>query len=552
MDNKLSVNAPNGVHSALDSANRVNEETPLLTEGQSGNQHRVEDVSDDSNSRRWWQRPSVWWMLPPYFLFTIAFGGVTVPKLNLILELICRKYYSKTMPHGSFSQPRLAFMDPSKPDRCRIPEVQSLAAQFSVASNLIGGILAAITCPRLGALSDRYGRTRILSITGFGMLAGEIITIAAATYPDLVDVNWLFLGYILDGIGGSFIAGMALAHSYAADCAAPEDRNVAFGYFHAALFGGIAVGPLIAAVVIRASGGYILVFYLILACQLTFIISVLFVVPESLSPRRQQDARGIFRSRRAEEATVNAGRTWASWMYRHIVTPLAPLKVLYPQGEGSSPALRRNLVLLAVVDTTMFGIAMGAFNVVIYYSRFRFGWDASEQSLFVAVINLSRIACMTIVLPVITHIVRSMSSRTTTGETEKGCSRLDLAFIRSAVLFDSMGFFAYAAAQTGSVFIISGAMTAIAGLGFPTLQSAMTRQVPADRTGELLGASGLLHSLARVIAPATLGGIYSLTVGSFPQAIFLVLGLVFSIAAALSWAITPGVSMQTGDGSDSR
>lgn len=31
----------------------------------------------------WWQTPSVAWLLGPFFLFTLAFGGSLVPKLNL-------------------------------------------------------------------------------------------------------------------------------------------------------------------------------------------------------------------------------------------------------------------------------------------------------------------------------------------------------------------------------------------------------------------------------------------------------------------------------------
>lgn len=31
----------------------------------------------------WWQKPSVFWLLGPFFLFTLAFGGSLVPKLNL-------------------------------------------------------------------------------------------------------------------------------------------------------------------------------------------------------------------------------------------------------------------------------------------------------------------------------------------------------------------------------------------------------------------------------------------------------------------------------------
>ena len=31
----------------------------------------------------WYRRPSVYWLIGPYFLFTLAFGGSLVPKLNL-------------------------------------------------------------------------------------------------------------------------------------------------------------------------------------------------------------------------------------------------------------------------------------------------------------------------------------------------------------------------------------------------------------------------------------------------------------------------------------
>ena len=31
----------------------------------------------------WWRRPAVFWLLGPFVLFTLAFGGVMVPKLNL-------------------------------------------------------------------------------------------------------------------------------------------------------------------------------------------------------------------------------------------------------------------------------------------------------------------------------------------------------------------------------------------------------------------------------------------------------------------------------------
>lgn len=109
----------------------------------------------------------------------------------------------------------------------------------------MAGLLSAVTSPKLGALSDRYGRTRVLILASAGALTGEIITIIAAKNPETFPTNWLFLGYFLDGLCGSFTAAMAISNSYAADCTPPHKRNVAFGYFFGCLFTGIAVGPLI-------------------------------------------------------------------------------------------------------------------------------------------------------------------------------------------------------------------------------------------------------------------------------------------------------------------
>lgn len=41
------------------------------------------DGYKDFKGLPWWHRPSVFWLLGPFILFTLAFGGVMVPKLNL-------------------------------------------------------------------------------------------------------------------------------------------------------------------------------------------------------------------------------------------------------------------------------------------------------------------------------------------------------------------------------------------------------------------------------------------------------------------------------------
>ena len=415
--------------------------------------------------------------------------------------------------------------------QCQIPEVQALVSKFTLYGNLIGGILSAITSPKLGALSDRYGRRKIIAMTTFGMLMGEIITITAATYPDMFSVNWLLLGYALDGLCGSFTAAMALTNAYSADCTPPAKRNVTFGYFHGCLFTGIALGPIIAGYIIKATGQILTIFYIALICHLIFILFLIFVVPESLSKERQMAAREKHRIR-------TEGRSQLSFInVLKEANLLAPLDILSPTGEGSSHALRKNLMFLAAVDTTVFGVAMGSMTVVVIYSEYMFGWGTFESSIFVSIVNICRVSVLLVFVPLVTRFIRGR--RGGAPVRNSGCDSLDLGIIRTAIVFDMIGYIGYATVRTGSLLILSGAIAAVGGMGSPTLQSSLTKHVPPDRTGQLLGAVGLLHALARVVAPTIFNLIYALTVGKFTQTVFVCLAATFGVAFVLSWFIRP-------------
>ncbi|KUJ14234.1 MFS general substrate transporter [Mollisia scopiformis] len=527
------------------------EVTPLLADGQ-GN--------DGDNSRRgreweghadyegltWWHKPSMYWLLPPFFLFAIAGGGIMVPKLNLILSLVCRGYFidrSSMDPNFVLAPIMLGGDNP----QCRIPEVQALATKFTLYITMISGTLSAIMSPKLGALSDRYGRLRILVITSGGAFLGEIITIAAATYPDSMSYNWLLLGAFCDGLCGSFNAGMAITHAYAADCTPPPKRAVAFGYFHACLFSGIAIGPLIAAFLVKETGSLISTFYFALAVHTFFILFVLTMVPESLTKKRQHQAQERHNAELYALGLVE--RDWVVFFKRANI--LAPLKILYPTGPGTTAKLRSNLILLSMVDTIIFGVAMGAMTVVVYYLGFQFGWDTAQISIFTSVVNVVRVTALIVVLPTLNYLVRTRRAnkqRRESGfavpEPNSGTDTLDLSIIRAAVCFEIVGYGTYAAVRTGPLFVVAGVMAAMGGIGSPTLQSALTKHVPHDRIGQLLGATGLLHALARIVCPLIFNLIYANTVGTFPQAVFVVLSCCFVVGFIASWGIRPNVYLE--------
>lgn len=514
----------------------------------------------------WTRRPTIYWLIGPYALFTLAFGGSMVPKLNLIIDLVCRRYFADR-EHDDFHV--LPVVPGAENPQCQIPDVQRSVATFMLVMSVIVGSLSAYTAPRLGAMSDRFGRKGIMVVSSSGGLVGEIITILAAKYPDLIHYKWLLAAAVFDGLAGSFTAGSVVSHSYASDCTPPSRRAVAFGYLHACLFTGLALGPLLAGYFVEWTGSLLSIFYVTLACHLVFILYILLVLPESLSRRRQNLARDkyakeqeVFAARirqedllqeEAERAGRRARTTGLAGLARTTLVkvrrsnPLAPLAILLPKGAHQKRA-RRNLIVLATIDTLIISVAMSMGAVTLLYSEFMFHWGNFETSAFMSAVSMVRVVVLMGVFPVLNYVFRVRPAarlRRISGEapseSNTGADRLDLWLIRSAILSDVLGVAGYIFARTPAVFVLCGIVTAFGGLGSATIQSVLTKHVSPDRVGQLLGAIGLLHSSSRVVAPMLFNGLYAATVGSYPQAVFVLATALFSTVFLLAFFIRPFV-----------
>ena len=424
--------------------------------------------------------------------------------------------------------------------QCRIPEVSARVTKFLLYGALISGILSAIVSPKFGALSDQYGRLRLLCLGTVGILLQEVVVICVATWPDKISVNWVLLGFMFDGLGGSFIAAMAISYAYASDCTSPQRRNVVFGWYQSALFGGIALGPIFGGYIVKLTGKLLNVFYIALGLHTAFVLFLFLVVPESLSKERQLAARQKKKDVIDSPETPSQNKlSYLDSIRRFIKSGnlLEPLSILWPTGEGTNPAVRWNLVLIAAVDTTMFGVAMGAMTVVILYVELEFGWATYDTSIFVSVVNTCRATALIVLLPIVMRILRGPKRKMVTRNS--GSDNIDLGIIRAAILFDVLGYVGYTLVRRGDLFILCGAAASLGGIGSPTLQAALTKHVPHDRTGQVLGAVGLLHASARVVAPTVFSLIYAKTVDKFRQTVFVSLAATFGVALILSLFIRP-------------
>lgn len=421
--------------------------------------------------------------------------------------------------------------------QCNIPEVSARTTKFLLYGSLISGILSAIVSPKLGALSDQYGRLRLLCLGTLGILLQEVVIICVATWPDKFSVNWVLLGFMFDGLGGSFIAGMAISYAYASDCTSPQRRNIVFGWYQSALFGGIALGPLLSGYIVKLTGKILNVFYTALGLHTVFVLFLFLVVPESLSKERQLAARQ--KKKNVIDPVEGPSQTKFSYLAKLIQSAnlLEPLSILWPTGEGTNPAVRWNLVLIAAVDTTMFGVAMGTLTVILLYVELEFGWGTYETSIFVSIANTCRSFTLIVLLPLAIRLLRGPQSKSV--RRNSGSDNIDLGIIRAAILFDVLGYVGYTLVRRGDLFILCGAAASLGGIGSPTLQAALTKHVPHDRTGQVLGAVGLLHASARVVAPTVFSLIFAKTVDNFRQTVFVCLAATFGVALILSLFIRP-------------
>ncbi|PFH61558.1 hypothetical protein XA68_16981 [Ophiocordyceps unilateralis] len=491
---------------------------------------------DDFEGLPWWRKPSVLWLLGPFSLFTLAFGGTLVPKLNLVLDLVCRRYYADK------STTTLAVGGDNP--MCRAPEVQRDVATFLLVINLVTGGLSAVVAPKLGHLSDRYGRRRLLALASCGGLLGELITVLAAKFPETVDYRWLVLGALFDGMTGSFTAGSILSQSYTSDCTPPSRRAVSIGYIQACLFMGLAFGPLLSGYFVKWTGSLVSMFYVAIGCHAFFVLFAGFVIPESLSEKRQLAAR--VKWQRAQEARTTGVGSLLSVVKKS--NPFAPLQMLWPTGQGTSTRLRLNLLTLAICDAIFLGAAFAVGPVLMLYAEFMFQWGNFETSRFVSILSLTRVVILMGLLPLINYVGRvrpavRRQKRLGTVPVEKnaGADGLDIWILRIALVCEVLGCLGYTLARDQGPFVASGMMTAFGGLGSATTQAAVTKHVPPERVGQMLGAIGMLHALSRVVGPVIFSGLYAGTVKTFPQAVFLALGSLFAFALVATLAIKPHV-----------
>jgi DHA1 family tetracycline resistance protein-like MFS transporter len=335
--------------------------------------------------------------------------------------------------------------------------------------------------PVLGALSDRFGRRRVILLSNFG-LGLDYILMALA--PNL---TLLFIGRVISGITA---ASVPTAGAYIADVTPPEKRAAGFGMIGAAFGIGFILGPALGGLL----GGFDprTPFWVAAGLSLVNALYGILVLPESLPPER----RAAFSWRRAN--------------------PVGALNLLRSHPQLLSLAAVAFLYYLAheVLPSTF-----------VLYTGYRYGWDERTVGLTLALVGgCFGVVQGTMVRPTVARIG------------EKRALQLGL-------LSGSAGMATYGLAETGSVFWIGVPVMALWGLTTPAAQALMTRRVDPSQQGHLQGAVQSLRGIAGLIGPGLFTMTFASFIGPrqswhLPGAPFLLAAMLMGGAMVLAWRVT--------------
>jgi len=331
-----------------------------------------------------------------------------------------------------------------------IPVLPRLVTQFqggdvAAGSHMYGALIGVFaltqffSAPILGALSDRFGRRRVILIA-LGGAAIDYLVMGLA--PNL---TWLFFSRVVAGMTAGMLAA---ANAYVADVTPPERRAQNYGLLGAAFGLGFVIGPAVGGVL-----GDINIRLPFFAASGLAALNLLYgaiVLPESLAPENRRPF---------------------SWKRANPI--------------GSLYALGRFRAVLPLIVSQFFGMLAKLMiqSAWVLYTGYRFGWSAREIGLSLAAVGTMGVLVQGLLVKRLLPLL---------GEHRAIVAGMLLTTaVQCCLGLANASWMVYALILIG----------AFGGLAEPAMQGVISRHVPADEQGAVQGALTGLNSLAGIIGP---------------------------------------------------
>lgn len=474
-------------------------------------------------------------------------------------------------------------------ERCTAdPEVQAIVAKLSATLVTTMGILSCLTTGWWGAFSDRRGRRSGLTASMTGLILTDLTFIVTANFVDHLPGGYWFLlvAFVTEGFLGSMPTGMAAYQAYIADTSDSSSRSVLYAFGQGFLFFGFAVGPLMGGFVIHLTGTTLSVFFLATALHLFYLFFIIFFLPESLTVASARTARSRYEMDKQRSTNIPV----FSRVSNSVARFFDALGILLPRDTvGGGPLGRRkkdwSLLFLAI----SYGMAanfLALMPFVFQYVTSTFGWTSEATNYYFASASVTHALVLAVLLPLVIKFLKSTirpSTRTappvegdpcraasvhvshpdqSSGMGQQPSSELsiytpniELTLARCALAIEVLACGIMATAGTGSIFVI-GTIIGSFSIAFTPISQALALDIYTStisdnnrsqeeegetatskgqsETGKLFAVLSILQALGQqIVSPAVYGFVYSHTVATFPQAIFVVTAICFMIAFVL-------------------
>jgi len=434
--------------------------------------------------------------------------------------------------------------DNKSSNRCASdPEVQAAVAKLTAVMTTSMGILSCLTTAWWGCFSDRYGRTRVLSISAVGILLMDFNFIFVYLCSTRLPGGYWFLvvGPVIEGCLGGMTAGLAAMHAYVSDTTDPSARSRAFSLFLGFFFTGIALGPTLGGILIRVTNNVLSVFYAATILHLIYAIFVWVIIPESLSLPKMVASRVRHRQELKDLKEAREGVTVGLLVrVKRLFGFLSPLTMFIPAHIERRRPLKGhkrdwNLTLVAA-GYLLATMIMGSYPYKFQYASATFHWSSEVLEYYLSMVGAARAVYLAVILPALIRLLKpkSPSAQSSLGADpsqpqpssakEHHSPSFDLNLARVSIFIEMTCYTLLGLAQTPIAFTVFTLIGSFGGGFSPALQSValeLYSRRGEKETGRLFGAMSVLQALgSQIIGPAVFGFTYIGTVAVFPAAIF--------------------------------
>ena len=312
-----------------------------------------------------------------------------------------------------------------------------------------------LSAPIMGRLSDYIGRRPMLIIS-------QLSTFVSFVILGFANSLWIIiLSRVIDGLFGS---NKTIAHAYLSDISSKKDRSKAFGLAGMAFGAGFLVGPATGGFLSRF--GYALPSFLAAALSLVTILMTFFLLPETIEKRK------------IGRLKVNI-LGWSSF--------------------GKYFKNKKTSIILLTFAAYVSAFFIFATNQALFLNM-RFNFTAAKVGYLLAYLGVINLVFRG---PLLGKLIDKIGERRLSifGVASMASGLLFITFASNNILF----YTAYTFFALGSALVR------------PLITGEVSRMVSQKEQGSILGVTGSLESLSRIVTPI-LGGflISNFFTGSLP------------------------------------